>query len=1000
METQKLKIKNNNIDSIMFNHYTVPVANQFTSFLNIVPKDNTNRNQASQGEWEVNDDCEVDIISDRKIAIKKFKIDNWIVRKKTGANTSEYRNYVGSFKVKVKGLEYIHNNVIYQEDENGDKIYGFVKAYCGDNGYNVYWYPGQFSYGKYVQGLVIQPSMGYSANSNERDDSFLMGKHPWDFGYNNNIIDGEFKCKWGDGSYGAISIGLFGGYQTATSWKTCNKPNTFWVEGEKVEENTYIQLVEGTKYYIRYEKDDFLEITQLEVIDGVLTSSALLKTPENSEGITRITSSYYYTNTNGDNKYFNYYETTYNGNAYRIYDISDHPIIIDLDVDDTINYAVDLSSKECWDMHLGNTLIYHKPKTLENCWKKYGYASETYVDESGNTQEFGYINVANYTNTSFQGGYILPSIEDLEDNIRNIRWNIKIKNTDYWDTVRNWYENNYTTYKMITTIPLFNNNNFNGKITLKLNEWFDEEHTKPHNYLYSQSLFSNSEIEHVHFVSENGCSFSSGNGIFIASPKLNKITFESPKGWLIGATDMSGILSRCGSLTEYPYNLIKWDENRTNTKGNGIKCTLMGWFSEYTPLIEVPSYNTEDRYADDNTMMFATYAPQVFNGCGSLKKIGPVMDLCIVEPTANNTPSIFNCPNLEDCRIKNLNHGNWSFDNKTRDEGYIGYLPKLNQESINYLFDNLADLTTSNIAQHVHSIYKSFKDWGCEYWYTADTDAPVKAAFRFMDTNLRIAEDATSYPYICYTNQTFEAMEIAVYNLQEGDRIEFGSGKIEKTDNSITENGYHTISKTNTNIEGFQLYSTNANAKEYVSIQIVNGYDPTNPLVKTANLYLPAEWDGHVMSAYQGWNFPTVSEKDQNPIATLVDIYSRKISRRYKTTESGTLPIYTTNTITNLRFKVSGLTSGDTLAVGTKTVLSEQTLTYTTDGTYTIESFNPNGDEFGFVLYNDDTSITNEVTITIIGSDNYTSKVSDAMVKAANNKGWAVYVGGTLKLVK
>lgn len=847
METQKLKIKNNNINSIMFNHYTVPVANQFTSFLNIVPKDNTNRNQASQGEWEVNDDCEVDVISDRKIAIKKFKIDNWIVRRKTGANTSEYRNYVGSFKVKVKGLEYIHNNVIYQEDKNGNKIYGFVNAYCGDNGYNVYWYPGQFSYGKYVQGLVIQPSMGYNANSNERDDSFLMGKHPWDFGYNNNIIDGEFKCKWGDGSYGAISIGLFGGYQTATSWKTCNKPNTFWVEGEKVEENTYIQLVEGTKYYIRYEKDDFLEITQLEVIDGVLTSSTLSKTPEDSEGITKITSSYYYTNTNGDNKYFNYYETTYNGNAYRIYDISDHPIIIDLDVDDTINYAVDLSSKECWDMHLGNSLVYHKDKTIKNCWEKYGYASETYVDASGNTQQYGYIKVANIKGYNFQGGIILPEVSDMEENMENLCWNFTIKNTSFWENIRNWFLNNKTTHAMLQR-PLFASSNIGGAIQLNLNEWWNEEQAEPQRFLWGARFLEGSNIEELHIVSENGCTFSSGNGLFLGSG-LSKLTFESPKNWLIGATDCSGMLSQCEKLTSYPYNMINWGANRSNMSNYGIPCTLMGYCFEYTPFTEIPSFNQEDRFADDNTMVFASHAPQVFNGCNSLKTIGPICDLGIVIPGNGNTKEIFNCSALEDVRIKTLNHGNWSFDGVIRDEGYIvGNLPNLNAESITYLFENLADLKTCDLEQNVNSVNKSFLPWGCSYWYSKDDNDPVKPSSYFMLTNLR-QEEGTDAAAICWTNKTFELMKIEVSGLQDGDRLEFGSSIIEKTDTSITTNGTYEIVKNNDITEGFKLYSTNIDNKSLVRIQIVDGYDPKNPRVLSANLYCPTTWDDKVSDA-------------------------------------------------------------------------------------------------------------------------------------------------------
>ena len=121
-------------------------------------------------------------------------------------------------RVKVTGLTYVHENVVYQEDSKGNKTYGFVPAYCGTGGYNVYWYPGQFTSGNYIRGLGVQNSIGYQANVNEIEDGFIMGKHPWDVGSRNAYTDGIHGGTWGDGSYRATSIGLFGGYQTAASW--------------------------------------------------------------------------------------------------------------------------------------------------------------------------------------------------------------------------------------------------------------------------------------------------------------------------------------------------------------------------------------------------------------------------------------------------------------------------------------------------------------------------------------------------------------------------------------------------------------------------------------------------------------------------------------------------------------------------------------------------------------------------------------------------------------
>lgn len=761
-------------DNIRFPSYAAPIGNQFTYFGNIIPKDNTNADKAPEGQWEINDDCEVEIISPRKIAIKKFKIDNWIIRRKTGPDVNEQTDEIDlfgeTFKIKVTGLDYVHNNIICHTQ--GSNIPdGFTKAYARpawDN-WTVYWWPGQYTEGdNYARGLLIQGCINYIASQKEIDGSTHMGRAPGAMGSVEYINDGEYGVRgwYGIGCRG-ICIGLFGGVQNAAE---------------------------------------------------------------------------YLDDSNG---------------AYRVYDISDHPIYIDLDIQDTINYPIDLSTKECWDAYVGNTKLYHRDKTIENCWKKYGLATETYVDDEGNTKEYGYIKVTNVSGYSFKGGLILPEVIDWEDNIENICWNFKIANTDFWEKVRNWFDNNYTTFSMITK-PLFAQSNIGGRIQIKLKEWENEEEGLPQYYLYAGRFLQGSTIESIHFISENECSFSSGNGMFIGS-SLKQITFESPKGWLIGATDMSGILSQCGNLTSYPYNLINWGANRTNVKANGIMCTLMGWFCEYTPLIEIPSFDQENRESDDNTIIFATYAPQVFNGCNSLTKIGPICDLSIVIPNSNNTTNMFNCPNLTDVRIKNLNHGNWSFDGITRNEGYIGNLPLLNQESIEYLFNNLADLTTHDPDKHINLIYKSFANWSSDYWNSNGEDRPVSTAFRFMDTRLRFANGTNANP-ICYTNQTFEKMIIYVSGLQDGDRLEFGSGIISESTDSIVADGQYTIKKTSTNNEGFKLYSSNPSDKSWVSIQIVYGYDPTNPLVSSADLYCPANWEDKITEVMitsannKGWN--------------------------------------------------------------------------------------------------------------------------------------------------
>lgn len=48
-------------------------------------------------------------------------------------------------------------------------------------------------------------------------------------------------------------------------------------------------------------------------------------------------------------------------------DVSANPIVIELPISDEI----DITNRECWDVRVGNDILYHKDKTLENCWVEY-----------------------------------------------------------------------------------------------------------------------------------------------------------------------------------------------------------------------------------------------------------------------------------------------------------------------------------------------------------------------------------------------------------------------------------------------------------------------------------------------------------------------------------------------------------------------------------------------------------------------------------------------------
>lgn len=888
-----VKIGSSDSTKILFNNYHTPITNQKLTFKTIVPKDNNKVGNSILGEWQVNDDWEVEILDDKRIAIKKFRIDTWGLRKilnQGNANDTDpfTRDDALNLKVKVTGIDYVHNNVVYQEDSDGNKTYGFVKAYGGTTGYSIYWYPGQFTSGNSIQGLGIQASVGYTASNNEKDDSFQIGKHPWDIGTRVCVADGDCVGTWFDGGYKAISIGLYGGYQTATSWHD------------------------------------------------------------------------------------------YEGNAYKVYDITDHPIIIDLNVPDT-TVPIDVTSVECWDSYVGNTNVYHKDKTVENCWKNYHLTipfgcnlhrntlgtskgltwispfkinvSNVYTTESSISRQI--TNKATYWSVSFPafkirivnkpddvtvklerlftnitssedvsiilsngineipafskilysvdnsidivateakisiisntnkaaafiieiipeyGEYtivsteiwnntlpklFIPKVTDLTGEVMSkTKWKMIANNSELWDSIKAWYENNIGVNGNFTSGNIFSGSDLD-EITIKLPD---------NGFLYGEDNFANSDIETINFIqtSENS-HFSAPQRLLRSASKLKNIniTWANPdKGnnYLCGANTivdgMSGL-----TMETYPERFINWDQNRANVLSETVNCTLFQYaFNWSSGLVTIPSYPGLE---NENTILPSRSITRAFYECSNLVTIGPILDMSLVVPSSSED-CFYNCVKLSSFRIKNLNHGNWNFDDISRNGIRHGTLKSLDSNSVSYLFNNLADLTTHNPKSHDDTIDKSFKNWSSNHktsqdktpdWdYTLTTIRSFSCKKRYSDIN--------SADFIASTNAALTDMKVSIGGLQEGDSVVFAdsSGNIS---NIWDNDGSQTITKTSSTTMGFKLLSSNTNNRNIVTITIDNGLDYTNPRVSSAILYCPVEWEDKITSEMisaanlKGWN--------------------------------------------------------------------------------------------------------------------------------------------------
>lgn len=880
----KIKVGSSDPNSLMFDKYRIRTGNSGIFFGSLIPKDNSHAaSQAtSNSVWQVNDGWEVEIINSKKIAIKKFKIDTWGIRQIV---PNDVKNNYNSLKVNVTGITRVHNEVICHTA--GSNIPdGFTKAYGGNGGYNVYWYPGQFTSGNSMQGLVIQKSMGYSANNNERDDSLQIGKHPWDIGKRVCIVDGVATGTIGDWSYAAISIGLYGGVQNATSWHD---------------------------------------------------------------------------------------ET---GDAYKQYDISDNPIYIDLNVEDTTK-EIDVTSVECWDAYIANEKVYHKDKTLDNCWKKYGLAfpvnwnitktnfkSNNYIEwisptkfkikgipkggisiaTTVNTTTANYVKlnwkqfvaklsqglpsrttvkiVRTFTNAyynydegthtwsnpvenietilsigdniipafsneihkkdtdtnmsyseckiiitsdtpvydiscmieirpTFTDGEILtvtaekwglskvniPTITNLETCIDKLMFNISPANADFWTPIKEYYASHVLSGDGVYR-KFRNAKNLDELAIILPNASF----------LAYDNTFKYASIAKLTFTGQENTNITSLNGIFEGLGNLKTLIINVNEkhygNYLAGANDCSNMFNGCG-LSTYPSNFICWNVFRNNAHIYSKPATHAMSMFWYSAIQTVPNYG-DNPDADENTILCGS-ASGIFYNCVNLVTVGPIIDLQLVKP--QNSENIFvGCTKLTTIRIRKLNHGDWHFDNTEFASGKKhGTLAALDVASIQYLFANLTNLNLYNSEKNIETINNSFAHWSSNYFTSGIFESAYNFKFISMQQFVAKLRTATqdNAPFIVHTTATGISMKITVSGLVTGDSLIFGATDNAETDFIITSNGSYTITKNDTIDKGFKLIGDSSN-KTDVTVSVNKGWDLSIPTVQSANLYCPTEWEANI----------------------------------------------------------------------------------------------------------------------------------------------------------
>jgi len=383
-----------------------------------------------------------------------------------------------------------------------------------------------------------------------------------------------------------------------------------------------------------------------------------------------------------------------------------------------VDKPVDPSTVRCWTVYHGNDVLYHENKTKENAWEAYGLidAPVSYPESKQVVKSF----------KGLDGTKKVPTLDVYKDadfyskaadgTITFQRFNGILNNKEVAAKVKEWYAAHtvYGVFNQNRTKGLFNGSDIDGTVTINYKEL----------NISGAAEFAGSNIEKVII---NTGTVTSLHEIFYGASNLREVEFENAAR----SQDLSGAFEFCGNLLKLPK--INWSEgNWSFGTGEGattykVPCSNAGFAFEYCyRLPEIPQYGAT-RDAATNVLTLVDYAPQVFNQCKALTKIGPILDFRYVKPA--NAYLIFGgCTALTDLRLKNLNHGSWDFTEKAINGVVHGDLSALDAESVKYLIDNLSDLTiTSSDDEHAISKVRT-AELHCPSTWTSITDAQVTAA--------------------------------------------------------------------------------------------------------------------------------------------------------------------------------------------------------------------------------------------------------------------------------
>ena len=380
------------------------------------PRIATDEFRYNWNSWEVNLGAGHDIsLSNYELVIKKFRPNQWIIRTPQNEPNAELCKTAKNLSLKISGISryssdifttpYYANGAVWGDGGTSGSIKGLgVLPYCTNNN-AVSAFGGEMPFAAYVwDGCTYT-----NGNTVQLGSETTAFRGDYGIGYNGygktkdseNVLVfpdlASFPCPWNSWR---LAIGL---YTMSTFSFDRYKANGTAKINDSFNASIYtrndVNATSPTTALWTQEKMSsmLIRVTGLQEGDYIKwshTSAVFKENTYTQETVSQIDKDFEYLVTNnGVDGGFVLYGDTANTSEVKIeiinrdkdfltedglIDVSDNPIVISM-----LNEGkgINVTTRECWDAHLGDNVIYHKDKTVDNCWVSHGIAEKGLYEE-------------------------------------------------------------------------------------------------------------------------------------------------------------------------------------------------------------------------------------------------------------------------------------------------------------------------------------------------------------------------------------------------------------------------------------------------------------------------------------------------------------------------------------------------------------------------------------------------------------------------------------------